>query len=191
MSVRSSSAVAIVSSRGCSNETDRCCQDRAMTSNIIMFSNLIESRVCSPTCCSNLPSWWIITSLTAPDGSNTTSSEGSMQGQGSMKTVSEDELSKAIFFELYAQFLAHSIWEQRDLVFSSPEDGTYRNIIVKYDDPDIERVRSCEMHLWLTRVASQWKEEVWREQLANQHIRFSVCVRHYGEEKCQMQHTSQ
>ncbi|KAJ9591235.1 hypothetical protein L9F63_002241 [Diploptera punctata] len=26
-------------------------------------------------------------------------------------------------------------------VFSNPEDGTYRNIIIKYDDKDIERIR--------------------------------------------------
>lgn len=38
ISVRSSSAVVMVSSRGCSKETERCCQESAVTSNIITLS---------------------------------------------------------------------------------------------------------------------------------------------------------
>jgi hypothetical protein len=38
ISVRSNSAVVMVSSRGCSNETERCCHESAVTSNITTLS---------------------------------------------------------------------------------------------------------------------------------------------------------
>lgn len=38
ISVRSNSAVVMVSSRGCSNETERCCHESAVTSNMVTLS---------------------------------------------------------------------------------------------------------------------------------------------------------
>lgn len=47
-SLRSSSAVAMLSSSGCSNDTDSCCHDNADTSNMITFSSSAMTRHDTP-----------------------------------------------------------------------------------------------------------------------------------------------